>query len=152
MGSAKLRLYVAAGLFLAWIGYLAYLVFLSQPQVVLSKPQFMVASLHIFGQLTGGSEKPDDKVKVSAISWTADEADKKIQGSQIKIAHLSDCTWEEGWQGPGEYLLPLMKLKDGGYQLAPLPPSPGFRRQIPGRIYLATPQVKRQLDDFLPGK
>ena len=53
----------------------------------------------------------------------------------------------ENYQGPGEYILPLERLGENGYQVVPLPRSPGFPSGRP-RIYPSTPQTREQVKEI----
>ena len=143
MGAAKTRLAVATAAFLAWLGWLAYLVFQSRSPVILSRPQFLNATVHAIARLTGDAEKPDAKVKVLEVAWTADEADAKLAATEVPVQDLELVGPAQGWQGPGEYIVPLIGSK-AGYRLAPIPPSPGYPGNL-GRIYRATPTTREQL-------
>lgn len=145
MGAAKIRLAVAAAAFVAWLAWLAYLVFQSHDSVILSRPQFLVANLHVVAHLSGDAEKPDGKAKILEVIWTADEADKNKTNSEMPIADLDQVGTTQGWIGPRDYILPLLKLKDGRYRLAPIPASPGYPGTNVGRVYPATLQARRQL-------
>lgn len=142
MGAAKLRLAVATAAFLAWLGWLGYLVFQSRDPVILSRPQFLVANLHVIASLTG-AEKPDAKVKVLEVIWTADQADAKLVGSEVAVQKLEAVVRAEGWEGPGDYIVPLTKSKTA-FALALIPPSPGYPGDV-RRIYRATPEAREQL-------
>jgi hypothetical protein len=47
--------------------------------------------------------------------------------------------------GPGLYLVPLRRSPEhkGGYEVAPVPPSPGFNADLV-RVYPATPEALAQ--------
>ncbi len=47
----RVRLVLASTFFLAWIGYLAYLVAITRNPVILSRPQFLVADAYVVAQL-----------------------------------------------------------------------------------------------------
>ena len=142
MGFAKIRLAVASLAFVGWLGFLGYLVFRSRDLEVLSRPQFLNANLHVIASLAG-SEKPETKGKLTEIVWSAAEADAKLVGSEIAIQDLDAVTAKLGWEGAGEYIVPLARTKTG-YRLAPIPPSPGYGGNM-GRIYRVTPETREQL-------
>jgi hypothetical protein len=139
-------------LFAAWIGWLVYLVVQLKSSVppgetrpvVLSRPQFLVSSLDILAEVPAVAAEPVE-VTVRQVAWPKDKDTQDLVGKQIKVSHLSEC--REDWIGPGEYILPLMRLGEQGYQVAPLPRSPGFPSGRP-RIYPATPQTLQQLQEI----
>ncbi|MFL5245272.1 MAG: hypothetical protein ACJ8FY_24515, partial [Gemmataceae bacterium] len=63
---------------------------------------------------------------------------------QLTIKNLDEC---EGWKGPGEYILPLVKVDAEGktYRVAEVPRSPGSKT-LPPRIYKLTPETSAQLN------
>jgi hypothetical protein len=148
MKPATLRLTLAALLFAAWIGWLVYLVYsmtsslptgATRP-VVLSRPQFLVSSLDVSADVPKIDADPAEVI-IREVFWPTKEAQDLI-GKHIKVSHLPEC--REDWLGPGEYILPLEPFGEKGYQVVPLPRSPGFPSGRP-RIYPSTPQTRRQL-------
>jgi hypothetical protein len=155
MMSAKTRLIVAAGLFIAWIGWLTYLVVRTRNPVILSHPQFLVADVIVVAQLTG-DDKPDRQIKVIEVLWSNDKS-KPAKDDELDVIFLEDCTSKyHGWEGRGEYLVPLKKKGDV-YTLQEIPPSPGYppgeaalKEKSPRlRIYRATDDARRQADDLI---
>ena len=124
-GAAKLRLAVAVCLFVGWISWLAYLVATTRNPVILSRPQFIVADLWIRCQLEGVGNTPQPTLVVREVLWARDPKDQGLVEKQITVEDLDNVGWDLGWAGPGDYLLPLQKIKDG-FRLAALPASPGF--------------------------
>lgn len=155
MSRAKLRLAVASGLFLAWIGYLAYLVSITRDPVILSRPQLLTSNLLVIAKIEGDENRPSDRHEalVQEVPWSADPADtSRLVGKTISVIKLEKTDWTNGWQGPGLYILPLTKSNDQHILLTATPPSPGFvqpRDEHMTRIYLATPDARRQLADFV---
>jgi hypothetical protein len=146
------RFVLAATLFAAWIGWLVYLVVemkSSLPpgatrQVVLSRPQFLVSSLDVIADVPTITADPAE-VTVREVAWPKDKEAQELVGKKIQVSHLPEC--REDWVGPGEYILPLMRLGEQGYQVVPLPRSPGFPSGRP-RIYPATPHARQQLQEI----
>jgi hypothetical protein len=147
MKAAALRLALAGVLFAAWIGWLVSLVYSMKASVppggsrpiVLSRPQFLVSSLDVSADVPAIDADPAE-VTVREVFWPNTEQD--LVGKRLKVSHLSEC--REDWLGPGEYILPLERLGENGYQVVPLPRSPGFPSGRP-RIYPSTPQTREQL-------
>lgn len=126
MDARKLRLAVAAVIFVAWIGYLFYLAMGARHTVVLSRPQFLVSPLWIQGAVTKEPGQPVAKVEVRKVFRPNDKT--SLEGTTITVAGLPDIE-AIGWSGPGEYILPLTETREGkmtSYRVTPLPPSPGF--------------------------
>ncbi len=141
--SAKIRLALAAVLFAAWIGWLVYLVVTARgvsfsPPVVLSRPQFLVSQLDVIAEVERADGNPSE-VTIREVSWPKEE--KKLAGEKIRVTNLSKC---DGWNGPGEYILPLIKSGKDGYEVTPQPLLPGAGAGRP-RIYPSTPQTRQQL-------
>ena len=151
MRAARIRLLLAAGLFLAWIGWLAYLAATTTHPVVLSRPQFLVANLHVIADLKGGAEHPDAEVTVRQAGGPGADPQREKPGSRLTVADLPRIGPGQGWDGPGEYILALTRRPDGTYMVTPLPPSPGYPPESPHvpanrlRIYKATPPAREQL-------
>jgi hypothetical protein len=139
---ASTRLMLATALFLAWIGWLAFLAATTTRPIILSQPQFLVSKLDVTARLSADQGRPATAAHVSEVHWPTEQQGLKDQ--TIHVTNLAYCT---GWQGPGEYILPLIKVGDA-YEVVKVPPSPGF---VPGgtspglRIYPRTPNTLRQL-------
>ncbi len=126
----KARLAVSALLFLAWIGFLAYLVARTRDPVILSRPQLVVSSVVLLADVKELSGRPAPTVAVTKIAWALSDEDNALAGSQLTIEGLADVGKAEGWRGPGTYILPLTKRKtNAGYTftVTSLPLSPGYR-------------------------
>ena len=65
----KARLVVSAVLFLAWIGFLAYLVARTRDPVILSRPQLVVSSVVLIADVKEQSGRPAPTVAVTKIAW-----------------------------------------------------------------------------------
>lgn len=164
-GSAlRVRLVLATGLFVIWLGYLLFLVIRTanpvvhwwpfaitktQP-IILSRPQFLVSPVVIIAEVKEGrDDHPGTDVTVTAVARSPDDPND-WKGKTISVTNLPVVSREEGWQGPGEYILPL--LPDGSsFRIAPLPSSPGFDatgRPSSLHIYPVNPQTQRQLEEI----
>ncbi len=145
---ARLKLVLAAVLFVAWIGWLVYLVPASawvypfQPErpIVLSRPQFLVSNLDVIAEIEKKNVNPPE-ISVRDVPWPNDEQTKKLIGTKIRVTNLSSC---DGWTQPGEYIVPLMAGSKGEYQIVPIPPSPGYHLGK-AQIYPSTPETRGQL-------
>jgi hypothetical protein len=125
--SPRTRLAVAAALFLGWLGWLGWLAYarrLSRDEV-LSRPQFLVSSLYLVADVKGGPDAPDPVVTVREVGGPAAAHGGPRPGSRLRLVGLARLGPGQGWDGPGEYVLPLTKKADGAYAVTPLPPTPG---------------------------
>jgi hypothetical protein len=150
-------LILAAGLFIAWIGFLGLLAATSSRPNVLLRPQFMVSEVDVIAQLNGPEKRPDPAATVEEVRWPNKELNNLI-GKNITILNLDKC---EGWEGPGQYILPLQKRfvpnqqKEGQGTFAVAAPgmSPGFEpSKVRPRIYRVSPETLRQLNTVLKSK
>lgn len=132
---------VAAGLFFAWIGYLAYLALTASHPVVLSRPQFFAADLWVIADVDG----PDGPVTVREVAYAAPpvRATAPKEGAQIDVKNLADC---KGWAGKGRYILPLA-VDGSNYHVPAIPRSPGYGYDEK-RIYPDTPETRGQLREM----
>jgi hypothetical protein len=156
MQAAKLRLVVAACLFLGWIGWLAYLVIISRDEIILSEPQFLLADLWVLADVREKDDAPAAEVTLSKVIWPA-KPDPDPGLGPLTISGLPEITADEGWEGPGRYVLPLTREKRGTslvYRVTFLPPRLAFASQQPvqgagkPRIYFAGPEVVEQVNDL----
>jgi hypothetical protein len=141
MRSARVRLWLAAGLFLFWMGWLGYLAATATRPVVLSRPQLMVSTLIVVARVEATSGRPLPSVTVLEVLYPPNAH----AGEKLNVTNLADC---EGWQGPGDYLLPLVKAADDvTYEVARTPRSPGVKPQaLEPRIYRYQPALRWQLE------
>jgi hypothetical protein len=153
MKGAALRLMLAAVLFAGWLGYLAYLAVTAAHPIVLSRAQFQVSGLDVIAQIDATDSRPTSIVRVIEVPWPA--AEKKLKGQTLAVQNLDLC---EGWQGPGEYILPLSVVGEN-YEVTATPRSPGYPpARVPGersvlpRIYPLTSQTARQFDEIIRRK
>lgn len=129
MDPRRLRLTVAVLLFLGWIGYLGFLVATTRDPVVVSRSQFLAADLVVVAEVAGSPERPEPRIRIQDVPFAQADEDRKLAGTELLLADLPDSGPGQGWQGPGTYLLPLQRhefLKKVRYEVASLPPTPGF--------------------------
>jgi hypothetical protein len=128
-GFPRARLVVSAGLFLAWIGFLAYLVARTRDPVILSRPQLAAASLVVLVDIQEKDGRPLPAVVVKKVAWALLKDQTTTAGSQLVVHALADCGPKQGWRGAGEYLVPLTgrrAVAGASYEVTPLPISPGY--------------------------
>jgi len=140
---------LAAGLFLAWIGWLAYLAITAARPVVLSRPQFLVSDLDVIAQVEETKTGANDEATVKEVYWPLQDR-PVMRDQKIVVTNLGACT---GWQGPGRYILALHHGTEGNEVVAPgkspgFPPaSPEFGQTVARpRIYPVTIETIRQLE------
>jgi hypothetical protein len=142
-------LILAAGLFLAWIGWLAYLAITATRPIVLSRPQFLVSDLDVIAQVEETKTGVNHEATVKEVYWPL-QGRPVSSGDKIVLTNLEGCT---GWQGPGRYILALHHGTEGNEVVAP-GKSPGFPPASPElgqtvarpRIYPVTSETIRQLE------
>jgi hypothetical protein len=141
MKRSRVFLIATAALFVAWLGWLLYLVTITdRPQIVLSRPQFLISELDVVAQVDGFNWP----ILVQDVQNPESARDQK--GAKIFVDNLDEHC--KGYDGPGVYILPLVNVtKSGEAQTASValtPPSPGYPAGPP-RIYRATPETLSQL-------
>jgi hypothetical protein len=133
---------LAAGLFLAWIGWLAFLAATTTHPVVLSRPQLMVSTLDVIAQVDADDSRPAKTVTVKDVHWPP-ARNEELANKPLVVTNLAQA---EGWDGPGEYILPLIR-EGKNYEVAAIPSSPGYSlHQV--RIYRRTAETLRQLQSI----
>jgi hypothetical protein len=155
----RLFLLLTSVAFALWIGYLFYLVLLHDrpvihwspfeitktPEIIVSRSQLLEAELVISARI----DQLDGPAEECEVIWHRPGIDTVKVGPTLAIGNLWQCK-ESGWTGPGRYLLPLVREKDG-YSIAPVPPTPGYPANSPGRpgpprIYVDTPETRKQVE------
>jgi hypothetical protein len=149
---------VALVLFLAWLAYLFWLVQGRPIQapgyaLVLSRPQILASPIDVIAEVP---TKDGLKVKVIEVLHPAEDAPLK-PGDVIDVASIDEChpvaprgaSPPDDWTEPGAYLVPLRPVPGakGKYEVAPIPPSPGFGARVfnqPVRIYRDSAEVRAQ--------
>jgi hypothetical protein len=142
----RARAVVAGLLFVAWLGFLLHLVLASRHLIVLSRPQFLVATRYVVAEVQEADGNPAPRVKAEVV-WAADRG---FAEGDLDVVNLPNVGPTGGWQGPGKYILPLWKTPRG-YAVPPTPPAPG-RPFDEVRIYPLTPETRAQLDEIVASK
>jgi hypothetical protein len=155
MKPAVARLAITTFLFAGWMGYLGFQV-ATRPRtsagkpLVLSQPQILASQIDVIATVSdiGGKD-----VLITQVLYPQGAALKS--GDTIQVVNIRECgppqRDREGdvkdWNGPGDYLLPLRPLGGNNrYEVAPIPPSPGFYTGEPRpRIY---PAVEAALTQY----
>lgn len=146
MTAAHTRVILAAALFLAWIGWLGYLAATATRPIVLSRPQFLIATLDVIAEVKDKDKEPNPSILVREMFWSQDSP-AALEGKHVTVTNLGDC---DGWGGPGFYIIPLVKEGEE-FRVPSIPRSPGFepgvQRSVP-RIYPETEQTRHQLKEI----
>jgi len=131
---------VAAGLFAAWIGYLAYLALMTvgHPTIVLARPQFLIADVWVIAEV----KDLDQPITIDEVVYP-EQAKELAKGAEIKLSNLSEC--KDYWAGPGRYILPLSRSDKGEYGVTLVPHGPPA---LPPRIYPDTEETRAQLNQL----
>ena len=157
MNLAKLRLIVAAALFLGWLSWLGYSAVAKSRGPVVSKVQAAAATHPVAAELIAGTDgKPEPQVKViEAFAAGAPEP-----GTDLYVVNLAEA---KGFEGPGQYVLLLnpdvaarvfpVNGKDLRlYSVVGLQRSPGYELAGTGSptIYKLTNEVRTQVNKLYP--
>ena len=132
----RARVLVSLCLFVAWLGFLFYLV-LERRTIVVSQPQFLISQAIVVVEVRDGA--PDAQISVKDVLWSADAKDR-----QLKEITLADLGHAQGYQGAGVYVVPLRK-REGRFSITPLPTS-----RL--RIYPWNAETRTQVDVIIASK
>jgi hypothetical protein len=153
MNGTRWRLVVAAAGFLGWIGWLTYLAATTTHPLVLSRSQFLQADFWVIAKVDGDQDHPSGRAEVVEVFWTRKNIGPKLK--LIDVSNLPEVGNRNGWHGPGQYILPLERLKGTGaesYTILPIPRSPGYQaRSSEVRIYTDDSQTRGQLANMRAG-
>ena len=122
MTFARIRLIVAALLFLGWLGWLAYAVSQKGTVQIVSQAQLAAATHWVIADVTVGP----DGIPLTKVAVKESRFGDKLTGT-IEVKNLGSSATPLPVNGDsrtppaGEYLLPLVKLRDGVYEIAGLP-------------------------------
>ncbi len=128
MSGARIRLLVAAALFLGWMIWLGLAVADKGSVDPVSRAQLTEATILVTAEVSSVEGKPVSKVKVvKRISATG-----PAEGTEIDVANLPQAVVpRKGFPGDGVYLLALVPRDASGFSIAGLPRSPGYEPTNP---------------------
>lgn len=126
MAADRIRLAVAAALFVGWLGWLAYLALTASDPIILSRPQFLVADAWVVADLQGDAGHPLPHVNITEIVWSETGAKQLAQGQELTVLGLDRAGPQQNWHGAGSYILPLSHVGKDRFALTPIPDSPGY--------------------------
>ena len=128
MSGARIRLILAAALFLGWMVWLALAVADKGSVVPVSRAQLTEATILVTAEVTAVEGKPNSKVKVVSRLTSTGPTDE----TEIDVMNLKDAVVPgKGFPGDGVYLLPLVARGGTGFDIAGLPRSPGYEATNP---------------------
>jgi hypothetical protein len=125
----KTRAIVFGVLFLLWLGFLAYLVTTTRGVIVLAQPQVLTANLLIVADVRDQAGRPAATVQVTQVLAAEKDAWKKLAGQSLELDDLPFCSANQGWEGPGSYLIPVTRTEPGQLtidRVTLLPIVPGY--------------------------
>jgi len=147
--SKRVRLIVAAVLFVGWLGWLSIAAITKSRAPTVSRAQAAVATVPVVAKLkTGENGKPE----TTATVVERIKEDGPAVGTEIVVTNLSEAT---GFSGPGPYLLLLTSVKSDGqsnYLLVGQQRSPGtdLTDVGPPKIYPWSEDVRKQVVRLFP--
>jgi hypothetical protein len=145
----KARLIVSACLFLAWLGFLLFLI-IDARRITISTPQFEIAQLCVVVDVNDQEGHPDPTVTVDEVLWALMPADQQLAKKSLLLPDLLGLGRASGYRDAGKYVVPLIKTGPGAYAIAPLPRTAYPRDQV--RIYPWTPDVRVQVERLIGAK
>jgi hypothetical protein len=146
IASRRVRLFVAAALFLGWIGWLGYAAAVKSRGPVVSRAQASVATHVVVADIrtqTGG--KLPRRVAVrEVLVWSGPAP------TDLEVANLPET---QGFEGDGDYLLLLRSDPvTGGFAVVGQQRSPGYELAGVGKplIYRWSDDVRGQVQKLFP--
>ena len=150
MTFARIRLVVAAALFLGWLGYLGYAVSRKGTVQIVSRAQLTAASVLVVAKIESSPDGTPSSL-ATVVQVLGDPTDKP--SGAIEVLNLPSAATplpvvgESRVPPAGEYLIPLVKAGEKAYRIAGLPKSPGLEAVTPDRplVYPWADDVRAQL-------
>lgn len=122
----RMRATVAGLLFLAWIGFLAAQVIETRGRILVSAPQIRHADVVVIATLTD-----DDGVPASALDVKRVLSPANVElAPKLIVPDIALISKKTGWQGPGDYVVPLSHKPHGQPGVALVPMSPGYYAKL----------------------
>ena len=121
MSGAKVRLALAAAVFLGWMGWLGYTALVKWRGPVVSRALAAASTHPVRAEVQAG---PDGKLLARVKVVEPLRGAEPPAGEEVEVVNLSGA---DGFTGPGEYLLLLAKdPRTGAYGVVGPPASPGY--------------------------
>lgn len=125
----RMRAWVFGILFVAWLGYLASLVVENHNRILIAGPQIARSNLVVVASLADDGGRPAADVKIKKVLFAEKNDWQKLVGETMELDELLFYSAKQGWNGPGDYVLPLTRRAFDKLvidQITPLPLSPGY--------------------------
>jgi hypothetical protein len=133
MSRGKLRLAVAAALFVGWLGWLGYTAANKYRGPVVSKSQAAAATLAVVAKVPAG-----DGPRVVELT---DVLHGPMPEGPVTVSNIGDSI---GFDGPGEYLLLLARGRGDTFAVVGPLRTPGYDQAGAPTVYPWTPAVCAQ--------
>ncbi len=151
MKRPRIRLVVAATIFVAWLGWLAYLAITQANPMVVSRSQIMAATNFVVAEVTVDPETglPERTVKV------VEDLRPGVQplAGNLLVVNLREARIPKAkeFKSGVRYLLPLTAAPGGRYELTLQPRSPGqdaidYQRVRPWAYPWDSDEVRKQFE------
>src|SRR5262245_60973394 len=139
--SRRLRLVVAATLFVGWLSYLGYAALTKNRGPVISRAQAAAARYAVVAEIEERDGKPGKKVKVREVL----SANGPAANTEIEVENLPSATDKSGFTGAGKYLL---LITEPPYYVVGQQPSPGndVSGVAPPLVYRWSDSVRKQFE------
>lgn len=147
MSFARVKLVLAAAVFLAWLGWLAAAVATKGTVQPVSRAQLTAAEVLVVAEVrVAESGQPTPAAKIVKL-LRGDAAVGEIEVVNLPSSATPLPVGETRTPAAGQYLLALVKVEPGKYRVAGLPASPGYPATTPERplIYPWAADVQGQL-------
>lgn len=135
MTAPRIRLAAASLLLVAWLGWLGYTAWAKYRGPIVSRAQAAAATTAVVAQVPAGDGPQTVEVK-EVLSGPRPEG-------PVVVTNLADAA---GFEGQGEYLLLLTKLRGDAYAVVGPLQSPGYGAVGSPTVYRWTPAVKAQAE------
>jgi hypothetical protein len=125
----RMRAWVAGLLFLGWLGFLAYLAIGNWRRIVVARPQLERSNFVVVATLTDADGRPAAEMRIQKVLYSEKLAWRQLAGQSLELNELVFFSENQGWQGPGDYVVPLTRTVDEETtrdQVTLLPLSPGY--------------------------
>ena len=133
MTGRKLRLAAASVLLVGWLGWLGYTAWAKYRGRVVSRSQGAAATLAVVARVPGG-DGPQVVEVIEVLSGAKPDG-------PLTVANLSDAV---GYEGAGEYLLLLTKVRADTYGVVGPLRTPGYDAVGVPTVYRWSPAVEAQ--------
>jgi hypothetical protein len=143
--SPRIRLIVAAVLFLGWMAWLGYAALTKSRGPVVSRAQAAAATDAVEVRIRPGAPGEPEVVEI-----VRPLKGGLAKGAKVEVLNLGEA---EGFDGEGDYLLLLVKDRHSDlYRVVGQQRSPGYETTGKPRVYPWSPDVEEQAKALFPQK